>query len=92
MYITLLGGIFTTNHTQHYQLSQWDGADRVLRQDFNEDNAKIAAALEALQTGIDGAKSAAASGSSPETGNGVALLSPGYLNRFILLPHEGHQR
>ncbi len=34
--------------TEHYQLNQWDGADRVLRTDFNEDNAKIDGALHAL--------------------------------------------
>lgn len=34
--------------TEHYQLNQWDAADRVLRTDFNGDNAKIDAALHAL--------------------------------------------
>ena len=33
--------------TQNYQLSQWDGDDRILREDFNADNAKIDAALGA---------------------------------------------
>lgn len=31
--------------TEHYQLNQWEPADRVLRTDFNEDNRKIDAAL-----------------------------------------------
>ena len=31
--------------TEHYQLNQWDAADQVKRTDFNEDNAKIDAAL-----------------------------------------------
>ena len=31
--------------TQHYQLNQWDAGDRVLREDFNEDNRQIDAAL-----------------------------------------------
>ena len=26
------------NYTKHYQLNQWDAADRVLREDFNADN------------------------------------------------------
>lgn len=33
--------------TQTYQLNQWDGDDRILREDFNADNAKIDAALNA---------------------------------------------
>lgn len=31
--------------TEHYGLNQWDPADRILRQDFNADNLKIAEAL-----------------------------------------------
>ena len=33
--------------TANYQLSQWDAEDRILREDFNADNAKIDAALAA---------------------------------------------
>ena len=32
--------------TEHYQLNQWDASDYVRREDFNEDNRKIDAALE----------------------------------------------
>ena len=36
--------------TSNYQLSQWDAEDRIQREDFNGDNAKIDAALhEAVQ-------------------------------------------
>ena len=31
--------------TQHYQLNQWEPSDSFLRADFNEDNAKLEAAL-----------------------------------------------
>lgn len=31
--------------TEHYQLNQWEKTDRILREDFNEDNRKIEAAL-----------------------------------------------
>ena len=31
--------------TEHYELNQWDASDRVLMEDFNEDNAKLDAAL-----------------------------------------------
>ena len=33
------------NHTEHYQLSQWEYPDRILMSDFNSDNAKIDAAF-----------------------------------------------
>ena len=34
-----------SKHTSVYQLSQWEKTDKVLMKDFNEDNAKINAAL-----------------------------------------------
>ena len=33
--------------TAHYQLSQWDAEDRILREDFNANNAKLEQALAA---------------------------------------------
>ena len=41
------------NYTKNYQLNQWDAADRVLREDFNEDNRKIEEALEAADVKLD---------------------------------------
>ena len=35
-------------HTTSHELSQWAETDRILREDFNSDNAKIESALEAL--------------------------------------------
>ena len=35
------------NHTTNYQLSQWESTDRILMSDFNDDNAKLDAALKA---------------------------------------------
>ena len=37
-----------SNQTQNYHLSQWEAGDKVLREDFNADNAAIDAALAAL--------------------------------------------
>ena len=37
-----------SNYTEHYGLCQWEAADQVLREEFNEDNAKVDTALEAL--------------------------------------------
>lgn len=38
--------------TTNYQLSQWDEKDRILREDFNADNAKTEQALAAQQDSI----------------------------------------
>ena len=35
-------------YTQNYQLNQWKKSDRIMMEDFNSDNAKIDAALAAL--------------------------------------------
>lgn len=35
------------NHTQKYRLSQWEGTDRILMEDFNSDNLKLETALAA---------------------------------------------
>ena len=43
--------------TTNYQLCQWDGEDRILRTDFNEDNAKIDAALKSHANSIAGINS-----------------------------------
>ena len=37
----------STNHTEHFNLCQWEANDKVLRSDFNADNQKIDAALKA---------------------------------------------
>ena len=37
-----------SNHTTNYNLNQWEATDKVLRTDFNADNAKIDAALAGL--------------------------------------------
>ena len=36
------------NTTEHYQLNQWDGSDRIMREDFNADNRKTEEALTEL--------------------------------------------
>lgn len=38
-----------SNQTSNYGLNQWEATDQVLRTDFNEDNAKLEAALAALE-------------------------------------------
>lgn len=46
--------------TSNYQLNQWDASDRVLREDFNSDNAKIDAALGDHEGRVAALESAAA--------------------------------
>lgn len=41
-----------SNYTTNYQLNQWEPTDQVLRTDFNEDDAKIDAALADLAEDI----------------------------------------
>ncbi len=42
-----------SNHTPNYQLSQWEKSDKVLMEDFNADNAKIDAAIQAVERRAD---------------------------------------
>lgn len=46
----------STNHTQNYNLCQWEASDKVQRTDFNEDNLKTDAALAAISQVANGAK------------------------------------
>ena len=39
--------------TKNYGLKQWDGSDRILRTDFNENNLAIEAALDEKQESLD---------------------------------------
>ena len=41
-----------SNHTEHFLLYLWQADDQVKRTDFNEDNAKIDAALNDLSGGL----------------------------------------
>lgn len=36
-----------SNFTEHFKLNQWERSDKVLMEDFNEDNAKIDGAIQA---------------------------------------------
>ena len=49
----------STNHTANYNLCQWEATDQVLRTDFNQDNAKIDAALGDFSITADGVKNLA---------------------------------
>ena len=42
------------NYTENYQLNQWEPTDRVLREDFNSDNAKLETALSEMAAQMAG--------------------------------------
>ena len=52
----------STNHTTNYDLNQWEGTDKVLRAEFNADNAKIDAALKANSDAVDSLETQLVSG------------------------------
>ena len=43
-----------SNYTPNYQLNQWEPGDKVLRTEFNADNAKVDAALRSVSIRVDG--------------------------------------
>ena len=53
----------TLEKTRQYQLNQWAAEDRILREDFNRDNANVEAGLVALGQQITAEKTARAQAS-----------------------------
>ena len=66
----------STNYTPNYHLNQWEPGDAVLRADFNEDNAKIDAAIKAVDT-AKADKSALNTLSGKVSGNASAIAKLG---------------
>jgi len=68
-----------SNHTSNYNLNQWSADDRVLRTDFNADNAKIDAALagKASVTSLNSLQSAVSSLSQTVNQQGTTLTGKG---------------
>ena len=64
----------STNHTTNYDLNQWEGTDKVLRTEFNQDNAKIDAALKA---NADAIAAEAAARASADTALEASLVGKG---------------
>ena len=42
-----------SNYTENYGLCQWEATDQVLREEFNQDNAKVDEALSQLQVEVN---------------------------------------
>lgn len=72
-------------HTEYYQLSQWEADDRIQMEDFNADNAKIDAALAASLK--------IATGSYTGTGtygiNNKTSLHFDFAPKLLLVAHSG---
>lgn len=58
--------------TEQYQLSQWEQEDRILREDFNANNAKVDAALKAVAEQVLGSPRLV-SGTYSGTGENVSV-------------------
>ena len=56
-----------SNYTTNYRLCQWEASDKVLRAEFNADNAKIDAAIQAVEDRMTSALSGKASASALDT-------------------------
>ena len=90
----------STNHTPNYNLCQWEAGDKVVRTDFNEDNAKIDAALKAQSEAVESVSAALSSltTSAPNIAAGyyngdgtkTRLISVGFTPKAVLvLPLDG---
>lgn len=56
-----------SNQTPNYALNQWEAADQVRMEDFNADNAKLDAAIKAVDQRVDGLTSSKANVSALTT-------------------------
>ena len=73
-----------SGQTEHYSLNQWQPEDKVLRDEFNQDNAKLDTALTELRT-LAGASLRTASGSYTGTGAVSQTISVGFCPALFLL-------
>ncbi len=62
----------STSQTPNYGLHQWAGEDQFKRTDFNEDNAKLDAALHGLRSDVDAKAAQSALNTLTATVNGKA--------------------
>lgn len=82
-----------SNYTENYGLCQWEATDQVLRTEFNEDNAKIEAALTARNCQVwtttytgDGADSKTLT--FPHRPHFVLIM--GHYIQTLMMPHASH--
>lgn len=70
-------------HTEYYQLSLWDADDRIMREDFNDNNAKIDAALAEKPFVIGEYR-----GDGTMQADGGQTVELGFHARFIIVTHS----
>ena len=68
----------STNHTPNYSLCQWEAEDKVLRTEFNADNAKIDAAIKAVDRRVDGKASTTSVNSLKSTVDSLSQTVAGH--------------
>ena len=66
-----------SNYTSNYGLCQWEANDKVLRSEFNGDNAKIDAAISAVDSRVDGKASTSALNSLKNTVSSLSTTVSG---------------
>ncbi len=74
--------------TPNYQLNQWEPSDQFVRTDFNEDNAKIDAALSAERSAREAAERTIpkfAAGSYTGDGQTSRFISVGFTPKAVLV-------
>ena len=69
-----------SNYTSNYGLCQWEPSDKVLRSEFNGDNAKIDAAISAVDSRVDGKASTSALNSLKNTVSSLSTTITGQGN------------
>ena len=69
-----------SNYTSNYGLCQWEANDKVLRSEFNGDNAKIDAAISAVDSRVDGKASTSALNSLKNTVSSLSTTITGQGN------------
>ena len=69
-----------SNYTSNYGLCQWEPSDKVLRSEFNGDNAKLDAAIKAVDSRVDDKASNSALNSLKNTVNSLSTTITGQGN------------
>ena len=93
-----------TNYTANYKLCQWEPEDNFLREEFNQDNAKIDAALKGLENTKANSSTTNSRLTALEnrvevivgsyTGDGTATrtINLGFTPKAVLLEHSSGMR
>lgn len=73
-----------SNYTTNYKLCQWEATDKVLRTEFNSDNAKIDAAVKAVDKRVDSLSSTVSGKASTTALNSLKTTVDGKADRSAL--------